>query len=105
VIFRAFTPGGRDKGVLKYVQQFNGKKFIVATEPGILHQMEKHAPSNTYIPLPLEAARSCNECPYMKLNTMEKLYLCTKNRSPEITLSPDVIEKALISIRRMMEMS
>jgi quinolinate synthase len=96
---------GSTSGLLKYVQGFKGKKFIVATEPGILHQMEKHAPSNTYIPLPPEAACSCNECPYMKLNTMEKLYLCMKNRSPEITLSPDVIEKALVPLQRMMEMS
>jgi quinolinate synthase len=96
---------GSTSGLLKYVQGFKGKEFIVATEPGILHQMEKHAPSNTYIPLPPEAACSCNECPYMKLNTMEKLYLCMKNRSPEITLPPDIIEKALVPIRRMMAMS
>lgn len=95
---------GSTSGLLKYVQGFNGKKFIVATEPGILHQMEKHAPSNSYIPLPPEAACSCNECPYMKLNTMEKLYLCMKNRSPEITLPIDIIEKALLPIQRMMEM-
>jgi quinolinate synthase len=96
---------GSTSGLLKYVQGFKGKRFIVATEPGILHQMEKHAPSNTYIPLPPEAACSCNECPYMKLNTMEKLYLCMKNRSPEITLSADVIARALLPIQRMMEMS
>jgi quinolinate synthase len=96
---------GSTSGLLKYVQGFEGKQFIVATEPGILHQMEKYAPSNKYIPLPPEAACSCNECPYMKLNTMEKLYLCMKNRSPEITLSPDIIQKALVPIQRMMEMS
>jgi quinolinate synthase len=96
---------GSTSGLLKYVQGFSGKKFIVATEPGILHQMEKHAPSNTYIPLPPEASCSCNECPYMKLNTMEKLYLCMKNRSPEIILPPDTIQKALLPIQRMMEMS
>jgi len=96
---------GSTSGLLKYVQGFNGKKFIVATEPGILHQMEKHASSNKYIPLPPEAACSCNECPYMKLNTMEKLYLCMKNRSPQITLSADIIERALVPIQRMMAMS
>jgi quinolinate synthase len=96
---------GSTSGLLTYVQGFKEKKFIVATEPGILHQMEKHAPSNAYIPLPPEAACSCNECPYMKLNTMEKLYLCMKNRSPEIILPSDIIEKALVPIQRMMEMS
>ncbi len=96
---------GSTSGLLKYVQGYRGRKFIVATEAGILHQMEKYAPSNTYIPLPPEAACSCNECPYMKLNTMEKLYLCMKNRSPEINLPPDVLEKALLPIQRMMEMS
>ena len=59
---------GSTSGLLKYVQGCQGRSFIVATEPGILHQMEKYAPSNTYIPLPPEAACSCNECPYMKLN-------------------------------------
>ncbi|HCV43324.1 MAG TPA: quinolinate synthase [Bacteroidetes bacterium] len=96
---------GSTSGLLKYVQGFKGKEFIVATEPGILHQMEKYAPSNTYIPLPPEAACSCNECPYMKLNTMEKLYLCMRDRSPEITLAADIIAKALVPIQRMMEMS
>lgn len=96
---------GSTSGLLKYVQGFSGREFIVATEPGILHQMEKYAPSNTYIPLPPEASCSCNECPYMKLNTMEKLYLCMKNRSPEITLSSNIIEKALVPIQRMMAMS
>ena len=96
---------GSTSGLLRYVQGFAGREFIVATEPGILHQMEKQAPSNAYIPLPHEAACSCNECPYMKLNTMEKLYLCMKNRSPEIILSPDVIKKALVPIERMMAMS
>jgi quinolinate synthase len=96
---------GSTSALLTYVQGFSGKVFIVATEPGILHQMEKLAPSNTYIPLPPEAACSCNECPYMKLNTMEKLYLCMKNCTPEITLPPETLTKALIPINRMMEMS
>ena len=96
---------GSTSALLKYVQSTSGRSFIVATEPGILHQMEKHAPSNTYIPLPPEAACSCNECPYMKLNTMEKLFLCMKNRSPEIQLSPEIMEKALVPIERMLSMS
>ena len=96
---------GSTSGLLKYVQDSERKKFIVATEVGILHQMKKRAPENEYIPLPPEESCSCNECPYMKLNTMEKLYLCMKNRAPEITLPPDIIEKALVPIQRMLEMS
>jgi len=96
---------GSTSGLLKYVQGGPAREFIVATEAGILHQMHKHAPQNTYLPLPPEEACACNECPYMKLNTMEKLYLCMKNRTPEITLSPDIIQRALIPIQRMLAMS
>jgi quinolinate synthase len=67
--------------------------------------MNKLAPGNEYIPLPPEEACSCNECPYMKLNTMEKLYLCMKNRSPEINLPSELAEKALLPIQRMLAMS
>jgi quinolinate synthase len=96
---------GSTSGLLKHVQSVRGKKFIVATEVGILHQMNKLAPGNEYIPLPPEEACSCNECPYMKLNTMEKLYLCMKNRSPEINLPSELAEKALLPIQRMLAMS
>jgi quinolinate synthase len=96
---------GSTSGLLKYVQSATGKKFIVATEPGILHQMQKYAPEKEYIAAPPEAACACNECPYMKLNTMEKLYLCMKNRSPEISLDPVIMEKALLPIQRMLAMS
>ncbi|MFN0158742.1 MAG: quinolinate synthase NadA [Bacteroidota bacterium] len=96
---------GSTSALLKYVQSAKAQQFIVATEAGILHQMEKHAPHKQYIPAPPEASCACNECPYMKLNTMEKLYLCMKNRSPEITLPPDIMEKALLPIQRMLAMS
>jgi quinolinate synthase len=96
---------GSTSALLRHVQETKGRRFIVATEVGILHQMRKSAPTNTYIPLPPDAACSCNECPYMKLNTMEKVYLCMKNRSPEITLTHDLIQRALVPIKRMMEMS
>jgi quinolinate synthase len=96
---------GSTSGLLKYVQSSPAHTFIVATEVGILHQMKRHAPDKLYIPLPPEANCSCNECPYMKLNTMEKLYLCMRNRTPEISLSPDLIEKALLPIQRMLAMS
>jgi quinolinate synthase len=96
---------GSTSSLLKHVQVSPIHQFIVATESGILHQMEKLAPQKQYIAAPPEANCSCNECPYMRLNTMEKLYLCMKNRTPEITLDPEIMEKALVPIQRMLEMS
>ncbi len=96
---------GSTSMLLKYVQTSPRKKFIVATESGILHQMRKRAPEKELIPAPPDTNCACNDCPYMKLNTMEKLYLCMKNRSPEITLDPAIMEKALIPIQRMLAMS
>ncbi len=96
---------GSTSGLLKHVQTSPLKKFIVATETGILHQMRKTAPEKEFIPAPPEANCACNDCPYMKLNTMEKLYLCMKNRAPQIVLDPVIAEKALAPIKRMLEMS
>lgn len=96
---------GSTSMLLKYVQTSPSKKFIVATESGILHQMRKLAPGKELIPAPPDSNCACNDCPYMKLNTMEKLYLCMKNRSPEITLDPEIMQKALIPIQRMLAMS
>jgi quinolinate synthase len=96
---------GSTSALLKYVQERSGKEFIVATEAGILHQMRKQAPSNVYLPLPPEAACSCNECPYMKLNTMEKLYKCMRDRSPEIRLPGEILRAARVPIDRMLSMS
>jgi quinolinate synthase len=96
---------GSTSGLLKYVQTAAVRKFIVATEVGILHQMQKFAPEKEYIPAPPDAACSCNECPYMKLNTLEKLYRCMKERSPEIVLDQEIMEKALIPIQRMLAMT
>lgn len=97
---------GSTSGLLKYVCQSTDKEFIVATEVGIIHQMEKYCPDKLFIPAPPnDASCSCNECPYMKLNTMEKLYLCMKNRSPEIIISEELRLQALVPIQRMMEMS
>lgn len=96
---------GSTSALLKYVQTSPSKKFIVATETGILHQMKKHAPEKQYIAAPPEANCACNECPYMKLNTLEKLYLCMKNRSPEIRLDSDIAMRALRPIQKMMQMS
>lgn len=96
---------GSTSALLRHVQQQHGKTFIVATEAGILHQMQKTAPHNTYLAAPPEANCSCNECPYMKLNTLEKLYRCMQRRSPEIRLESDIIARALVPIQRMMAMS
>lgn len=96
---------GSTSGLLKYVQASSSMEFIVATEAGILHQMEKAAPAKTFFPAPPDANCACNECPYMKLNTMEKLYLCMKNRSPEISLEPSIMQQALLPIQRMLAMS
>jgi quinolinate synthase len=96
---------GSTSSLLKHVQTSPSPKFIVATESGILHQMRKIAPAKILIPAPPEASCSCNECPYMKLNTMEKLHLCMKNRAPEVSLEPRIMEQALLPIQRMLSMS
>lgn len=96
---------GSTSRLLKFVQEDQSDEFIVATESGILHQMKKLVPDKTLIPAPPEENCSCNECPYMKLNTMEKLYLCMKNRRPKIEMDPDIMKAALKPIERMLEMS
>jgi len=96
---------GSTSALLKYVQSSPKSEFIVATEAGILHQMEKYCPGKHFYPAPPDANCACNECPHMKRNTMEKLYLCMKNRSPEITMDEDLRLRALTPIQRMLEMS
>ena len=96
---------GSTTGILKYAKQSPATEFIVATESGILHQMEKACPEKTFISAPGEGGCSCSECPHMKLNTMEKLYLCMRDRKPEITLDEDLRQRALQPILRMLEMS
>jgi quinolinate synthase len=95
---------GSTSALLKYVQSSPSRQFIVATESGILHQMQKATPDKEFIPAPPEANCACNDCPYMKLNTMEKLYACMKNRSPEILLGDSVMQRALVPIERMLSM-
>jgi quinolinate synthase len=96
---------GSTSGLLKFTQQNNATEFIVATEPGIIHQMQLKSPHKTFIPAPPDNACACNECPHMRLNTMEKLYLCMKYEQPEITLPDWVIEQGRASIDRMLEIS
>jgi quinolinate synthase len=96
---------GSTSALLNFVIQDPGNEYIVATEPGIIHQMELKAPGKKYIPAPPENSCNCNECPYMKLNTLEKLYLCMKDKKPEITMSEDLMRKAYAPLKRMLEMS
>ncbi|MFO7447299.1 MAG: quinolinate synthase NadA [Ignavibacteriaceae bacterium] len=96
---------GSTSKLLQYVQEDDAQTYIVATESGILHQMQKTAPHKTYIPAPPEKNCSCNECPYMRLNTLEKLYLCMKNKTPRIEMPQELMMKALKPIEKMLEMS
>ena len=96
---------GSTSALLRHVQESTAREFIIATEAGIIHQMQKACPDKLFIPAPPEESCACNQCPYMKLNTMEKLYLCMKLRAPEITLDNDLIRRAHAPIRRMLEMS
>lgn len=96
---------GSTTGILKFAQQSAAAEFIVATESGILHQMRRDCPGKTFIAAPDDKGCACNQCPHMRLNTLEKLYLCMKNRSPEITMDEQVRQAALRPILRMLEMS
>lgn len=96
---------GSTSGLLNFVTTSEKNEFIVATEPGIIHQMELKNPTKRFIPAPPESGCNCNECPYMKLNTMEKLYLCMKERKPEITMDEEIRKRALAPLKRMLEMS
>ena len=97
---------GSTSSLLNFVQTSKNKKFIVATESGILHQMEKAEPNKIFIAAPPEDTKcACNDCEYMKLNTLEKLYLTLKYEKPEIILSDDLINKAKEPIIKMLEFS
>jgi len=97
---------GSTSKLLNFISEDDSQLFIVATEVGIIHQMKKAQPGKTFIAAPSEEEScSCNECPYMKLNTMEKLFVCMKNKAPEIIIDPAIAEKALIPINRMLQMS
>ncbi len=96
---------GSTTALLKYCQQSSASTFIVATEPGIIHQMQKEAPHKRFIPAPPMNNCACNECPYMRLNTLEKLYWAMKNRAPEINISKQIRLAALQPIQKMLEMS
>ncbi len=96
---------GSTSALLNFTKESAANEFIVATEEGIIYQMQKASPSKKFIPAPPNANCACNECPYMKLNTMEKLYLCMKDGKPEITLDEEIRVRALKPIQKMLEMS
>ncbi|MDE7376335.1 MAG: quinolinate synthase NadA, partial [Muribaculaceae bacterium] len=92
--------------LLKHAKESDCREFIVATESGILHQMQKECPDKTFIPAPPNTGEcACNECSYMKLNTLEKLRDCLRDLSPEITVDPEIAAKARRPIERMLALS
>lgn len=98
---------GSTAALLKYAKESDAKEFIVATESGILHQMQKDCPDKTFIPAPPDDSTTCgcNDCSYMKLNTLEKLYRCLRDETPEINVDPALAEAARKPIERMLELS
>ena len=96
---------GSTTGLLKYSQESISKEFIVATETGIIHQMQKVSPDKIFIPAPPNNSCACNDCPYMKLNTLEKLYLCMKYELPQILMDEHLRVAAKKPIDRMLEIS
>jgi quinolinate synthase len=98
---------GSTAGMIKYVKENGNNEFIVATEAGILHEMQKQVPNKTLIPAPSKEDNTCacSECGYMKLNTMEKLYLCMKHELPAVEVDESIRKRALLPITRMLEIS
>lgn len=97
---------GSTAALLKYAVESTEREFLVATESGILHEMKKKCPDKTFIPVPPdEPGCACNECSYMRLNTLEKVYACLRDGQPEIQVPADIAEKAVKPIQRMLEMS
>ncbi len=96
---------GSTTQLLKFTEEDDSNLFIVATEAGILHRMQQNAPAKTFIAAPPDNACACNDCPHMKLNTLEKLYLCMKYEQPEIIMDEDLRVASRIPIDRMMELS
>ena len=100
---------GSTKALLEHTIRSSAKRFIIATESGILFEMQRACPDKEFIPVPPEVTEgvgcSCNECEYMRMNTLEKLYNCLLNESPEMHVDKEIAEKAISSIQRMLEMS
>lgn len=96
---------GSTTALLNYTKKSACKKFIVLTETGILHQMQKASPTKTFIPAPPENNCACNDCPHMKLNTIDKIYIALKHEQPELFMKPELIEQAKKPILKMLELS
>ena len=105
VVLRIADYVGSTTGLLKYSIENEADEFIVVTETGILHQMQKSSPGKTFIPAPPNNSCACNDCPHMKLNTLEKLYLCMEYETPEITMNESLIIAAKKPIERMLAIS
>ncbi len=96
---------GSTTGILNFSKTSEATEFIVATEPGILHQMELASPHKTFIPAPPQASCSCNECPHMKKNSLEKVYLALRDLEPRLEMNPDLLAAARVPIDRMLALS
>ena len=100
---------GSTKALLEHTIQSSAKRFIIATESGILFEMQRACPDKEFIPVPPEVTEgvgcSCNECEYMRMNTLEKVYACLRDEQPEMEVKKETAEKAIYSIQRMLEMS
>jgi len=96
---------GSTSAIIKYVQQAKEQEHIIVTEPGVIHQMQKNNPKKEFIPLPSNTGCACNECPHMRLNTMEKIVDSLENLQHEITLDEDIRLKALKPLNRMLEIA
>jgi quinolinate synthase len=96
---------GSTTGILKHALASPKREFIVATEPGILHQMQKQAPDKTFIAAPPEGNCACNECPHMRKNTLEKVYLALRDLEPRLEMPAELLDKARVPIERMLALS
>lgn len=98
---------GSTSGMLNYVKEHQDQKFIVATEAGILHKMQQEMPNTELVPAPAKEDNTCacSECHFMKMNTLQKLHDCLLNESPQIEVDPAIIDRALLPIERMLELS
>ena len=106
VVLKLADMVGSTAALLKYAVNSDKQRFIVATEAGILHEIQKKCPQKTFIPAPPnDSTCGCNECNFMRLNTLEKLYNCLKYEFPEVTVDPEVAREAVKPIKRMLEIS
>jgi quinolinate synthase len=97
---------GSTSGLLSFISRDEGKTYIVATEPGIIHQMKKAQPGKDFIPAPpVDSTCGCSECNFMKMITVEKIYKSLKFEEPEINIDPEIIKRAAVPIKRMLEIS